>query len=129
MMKAEEIFNSCLDGKFIGREYEEGYRYVGRSLQIYFSLSKEGESWDGNKVTDSVNFLKSYDKLCDKSKAAVLSVKSYFYRNIYADSYEEQIVACKQVSFVAVFEYHLYWITDTTTPDPVFNEVIHFVVV
>ena len=101
--KAEKLLELCVDRKFIGSEHQEGYNYVLGSLRIYFSLSKEGESWDEEKVTSSVKSLKSYDKLCDKSKAAVLSVKSYFYGNIYSDSYEQQIAVCRQVSFIGNF--------------------------
>ena len=100
MKKAEELLELFVDSKFIGSQHEEGFKYVIESLRIYFSLSKEGESWDEEKITSSVRSLKSYERLCQKSKAAVISVKSYFYRNIYSESYEQQIAVGRQVSAI-----------------------------
>ena len=94
----------CIESKCLRQEYEKGFEYVLKNLELYSSFKEySGDGWGKRKCKACLKHLGSYDELDSKEKAAVLSVKSFFVRYICSDSYDEQIQICTKVRYSEVY--------------------------
>lgn len=98
LAEAYQLIQYCLKAKYFSFEYEEGFRYVVRTLEL--SLATEMEANKDRKqefFSELKMHLESYEQLSVQSQVGVLAMKQYFLGNLYHGAYNEQIEVARKV--------------------------------
>ena len=96
LTEAYQLIQYCLSQKYFSVEYEEGLRYVVRTLELCLAAETKKDR-EQEMMLELKMHLESFDKLSLKNQVGVLAMKQYFLGNLYHGAYNEQIEVAKKV--------------------------------